>query len=78
MRRRRRQTIPCQPRDLSCSFNFGFVRWNRNHLRALRCMQWLAQIAGGKQMIVQIAAAEEQDVDVAGELAMLKAVVEKM
>ena len=35
-----------------------------------------AKISGGKKMIGQVAAAEKQNVDVAGELAMLKTIVE--
>ena len=41
-------------------------------------MQCFAQVAGGQQVVGQIAAAEQQNVDVAGELAVLKAIVEQM
>ena len=57
-------------------FNFGFVRGHNNDVCPLRCMQSFAKISGGKKMVGQVAAAEKQNVDVAGELAVLKTIVE--
>ncbi len=58
--------------------HFRFVRRDRNHVGALRRVQCFAKISGRQQMVVQIGAAQQQDVHVARKLAMLKPIVEKM
>ena len=55
-----------------------FASRDRNHVGALRRMQRFAQIAGRQQMVVQIGAAQQQDVNVAMQLPMLKPIVEQM
>ena len=59
-------------------FNVGFVCGNRNYVGTLGCAQWLAKISCGQQMVSKIAAAQEQNVDIAGKLAVLKAIVKQM
>ena len=58
-------------------FNPGRGR-DRDDVGALGGMQRLSQIAGRQQVTVPVFAIEEQDVDVAGELAVLKAVIENV
>lgn len=41
-------------------------------------LQWFAEVAGGEEMVIQVGAAEEEDVEVAVELAVLEAVVEQV
>ena len=65
-------------RGLELRFQFGFAGGYRNHGRAFCCAQRFAKVPCGKQMVGEVTPAQEQDVDVAGELAVLKAIVEKM
>ncbi len=58
--------------------NFGLVCRNRDYVRPFCCMQYLAQIAGWKQMIMQIGATQQQNLHISMELAMLKSIVEQM
>ena len=41
-------------------------------------MEGLAEVAGGEQAASEILAVEQEDVDIAGELAVLEAIVEKV
>ena len=38
---------------------------------------WLAEVSAGEEMVVEVGGGDEDDIDVAGELAMLEAVVEQ-
>ncbi len=78
MRRRMRHTSPCQPRALSSVSSSGFVLRDCDHLCPLDRAQRLAQIAGREQPVVNVAAAEEENVEIAVKLAMLKAIVEQV
>src|SRR5208283_325379 len=77
--------FPVQAPDLGspapCSdlrLKLRLITWYRNYIRAPRGTQCFAQIARREQMVLQVAPAQEQDVDIAVELAMLKTVVEQM
>ena len=59
-------------------FQLGVVGWNRHHGSAAGGLERLAEIACRKQAIAPIALVEQQNVNVAVELAVLKAVIEKM
>ena len=57
-------------------FEIGIVCRDGEDVCPAGRLQCLAQIAGGQQVIVPVLATDEQNVDIAVELAMLKAVVE--
>jgi hypothetical protein len=58
--------------------DFRLVRGNGKDRGALECVQGLAQVARRKQTVCQVVSIEQQNVDVAMELAVLKAVVEQV
>ena len=76
MRRRTRQTGFCQAALAQIGLESRVIHWNGDDLRALGCVQWLAQVAGGKQAILQIDSAHQQNVHIPMELAVLEAIVE--
>jgi hypothetical protein len=58
--------------------NLNFFRWDGKNVGSMDSAERLTEVAGGQQMIVKIAAIENQNVEVAIKLTMLEAVIEKM
>ena len=59
-------------------FNIAYVCGYRDHIRTLCRTQRLPQVSRGEQAIGEVTAAQQQDVDVACELAVLKPIVKQM
>src|SRR6185437_13560215 len=70
------RTRPAPRAELA--FEALVLRRNRDNAGASCCVSVFAQISRRQQMIVPIFAIEEQDVELPGQLAMLKPVVENV
>ena len=76
---------PLQPPDRSSptrciqpGLHRGVARGDRDHRRALHRTERLAKISRRQQMIMQVHAVQQQNIHIAFELPMLKAIIEQM